>query len=104
MRLLWAVLLLLLVLMPLEQCGGCKKPFKNLATHVSTCRDFRTWMDGGLGEEMAQGDATEEARQAEERRVAEEQARARAERAREEAERLAQIEVRVPIYTPVRYA
>ena len=104
MRLLWAVILFLLVLMPLEQCGGCKKTFKNLTIHVATCREFRVWMDGGLGEEMARADAAEEARQAEERRVEEEQARARAERARQEAERLAQIEVRVLIHTPVRYA
>ena len=79
--------------MPLQQCEGCSKPYRNLANHVKRCANMRQFLSGGLKSRMQQTSRGQAERLAEAERVEQEQARARAEAAIREAELRAREEV-----------
>ena len=96
MRFTWLLLVVFLLLMPLQQCEGCSKPYSNLANHVKRCANMRQFISGGLKNRMQQTSRAEADRLAEAARLEQEQARVRAEAALREAELRAREEVSLP--------
>ena len=87
------LLLVILVLMPLQQCEGCASTYANLPNHVKTCARMRSFVAGGLKHRMDQTSRAQTERLAELKRIEQEQARIRAEAALREAEMRAREEV-----------